>query len=119
MYNASKAALDTYSNTLRLELLPFGVRVVSLVPAAVETNMTISGSFPSTLPGEGSIFKPAERHIARSRLPELMALDKFAEKVVVDLLAGATGRIWRGAFASRVWAIMTFCPGFVLVSQMP
>ncbi|KAH8912674.1 NAD(P)-binding protein [Coniochaeta sp. PMI_546] len=111
IYGASKAALDTYSNTLRLELFPFGVRVLSIVPGAVETNMNNPDSpSPNTLPTQSSIFKPAEKHIAKATIPERMSVDRFAEKVVGDILSGATGRVWRGAFASRVWAIMTFCP---------
>lgn len=72
---------------------------------------------PSTLPAEGSIFKPAEKYIAKATIPERMSVDKFATKVVGDVLSGDTGRVWRGAFASRVWAVLTFCPQAVLVSQ--
>ncbi|KAJ9162184.1 NAD(P)-binding protein [Coniochaeta hoffmannii] len=115
IYSASKAAVDAYSNTLRLELSPFDVRVVTVVPGAVETNMNSSHVLaPSTLPAGDSLFKPAEKHIAKANIPDRMSVDLFAEKVVADVLGGATGRVWRGAFTSCVWAIMTFCPRAVL-----
>ena len=38
-YNASKAALHHYSNTLRAEMKPFGVRVVTVISGEVGTNI--------------------------------------------------------------------------------
>ena len=38
-YNASKAALHHYGNTLRAELKPFGVRVVTVISGEVGTNI--------------------------------------------------------------------------------
>lgn len=38
-YNASKAALYYYSNTLRAEMKPFGVRVINIISGEVGTNI--------------------------------------------------------------------------------
>ena len=38
-YNASKAAVLSYSDTLRLELQPFGIKVVALVMGEVATGL--------------------------------------------------------------------------------
>jgi len=38
-YNASKAALHHYGNTLRAEMKPFGVRVVNIISGEVSTNI--------------------------------------------------------------------------------
>ena len=38
-YNASKAALHHYGNTLRAEMKPFGVRVVNVISGEVGTNI--------------------------------------------------------------------------------
>ncbi|KAF4186819.1 hypothetical protein CNMCM7927_005059 [Aspergillus lentulus] len=38
-YNASKAALHHYGNTLRVEMRPFGVRVVNVISGEVHTNI--------------------------------------------------------------------------------
>lgn len=50
-YNASKYALEGYTASLRLELLPFGIHVSNLVPAYVHTG-TI----------ERSILEPGQNH---------------------------------------------------------
>jgi 1-acylglycerone phosphate reductase len=54
-YNASKAALSQYSNTLRLELEPFDVRVVELVTGRVGSPLIAIPQLP-----ESSIYKPLE-----------------------------------------------------------
>lgn len=41
VYNSSKAALELYARTLRIEMKPFGVRVVFVLTAAVNTGMSI------------------------------------------------------------------------------
>lgn len=38
-YNASKAALHSFSNTLRVELAPLGVRVVNVITGGVKSNI--------------------------------------------------------------------------------
>lgn len=55
VYNASKAAVELYARTLSIEMQPFGVRVVLVNTAGVNTSMTSErvvlapGTFP-TLP---------------------------------------------------------------------
>jgi 1-acylglycerone phosphate reductase len=40
VYNSSKAAVELYARTLRIEMKPFGVRVVFVFTAAVKTGMS-------------------------------------------------------------------------------
>lgn len=40
LYCASKSALNMYSDSLRMELKPFGIKVVSICPGDVKTNFT-------------------------------------------------------------------------------
>jgi 1-acylglycerone phosphate reductase len=40
VYNSSKAAVELYARTLRIEMKPFGVRVVFVLTAAVNTGMS-------------------------------------------------------------------------------
>ncbi|KAF2491214.1 NAD(P)-binding protein [Lophium mytilinum] len=69
LYNASKAALAMISDTLRLELKPFGIRVVDLRTGSVRTpfydNQTGGGA--PKLPGE-SIYQ-----VARERVEQAMS----------------------------------------------
>lgn len=59
-YNASKAALSQYSNTLRLELEPVDVKVIELVSGRVSTGLI---SVPILT--ETSIYKPLEPILQR------------------------------------------------------
>jgi 1-acylglycerone phosphate reductase len=63
-YNASKAALSQYSNTLRLELEPLDIKVIELVSGRIATSLI-------TVPtlSEASIYKPLEQ-ILQSRARE-------------------------------------------------
>ena len=40
VYNSSKAAVELYAKTLRAEMRPFGVRVIFVLTAAVNTGMS-------------------------------------------------------------------------------
>ncbi|KZP17730.1 NAD(P)-binding protein [Athelia psychrophila] len=55
IYNASKAALHSYSDTLHVELAPFNVKVTSVIAGAVRTNI-IS---PTNIPAR-SLYRPME-----------------------------------------------------------
>jgi 1-acylglycerone phosphate reductase len=54
-YNASKAALAQYSNTLRLELEPMNITVIELVTGRVSTGLISTPTLSDT-----SIYKPLE-----------------------------------------------------------
>ena len=41
VYNSSKAALELYARTLRIEMKPFGVRVIFVLTGAVNTGMSV------------------------------------------------------------------------------
>jgi len=45
-YNASKAALHSFCNTIRVELAPFNLLVINVVTGAVKSNI----SRPNTIP---------------------------------------------------------------------
>lgn len=63
-YNASKAALSQYSNTLRLELEPMNITVIELVTGRVSTGLI---SIPTL--EDASIYKPLENAL-QSRAKE-------------------------------------------------
>jgi len=61
-YSASKAALSTFLETLRVDLRPSGIRVTDVQPGFVETAMTAKNAFP--MPFMWPVDRAAE-HIAR------------------------------------------------------
>jgi 1-acylglycerone phosphate reductase len=117
VYNASKAALMSWSETLRLELEPFGVRVVSLVTGSVATNVMSHAELrlPAT-----SLYQKAIPEIQKRGVGEDVQSKSspagFAQAVVGDILGGATSPLWRGAMASAARIMSSFLPTSVVVS---
>ncbi|CAI7653238.1 unnamed protein product [Penicillium pancosmium] len=119
VYNASKAALMSWSETLRLELQPFNIRVVSLVTGSVATNVMSHNGL--SLP-ESSLYQKALSEIrARGVGKDVSSKTTpaaFAHDVVKDVLAGASGPVWRGAMASMVKFMSKYMPTAVLDRAM-
>ncbi len=109
IYGASKAALTILSETLRLEMAPFDVKVVTVITGVVGTNIMTNVS-EIKLPPD-SQYWPVEKNIAaRARgvdVRKKMRKGAFAEKVVTDVLGGANGKIWRGELASTIRCVPT------------
>ena len=118
LYAASKAAVTTMSDTLRLELAPFGVKVVTVNTGAVRTN-TLAAGVNFELP-HTSKYKAIEREIlARAKGEDgtpRMEPSVFAKKVVDDTLGGTNGPVWRGSYASIVRLVTSWLPMSVYVS---
>lgn len=107
VYNASKAALLSYSDALRVELAPFDVKVITLITGGVRSLLTTKTDriLPAT-----SLYKPIEEHFNRRKLYSAhvgMDPDVYAESVVKQILPGAGPWPWRwfmsDARKSWVW----------------
>lgn len=116
VYNASKAALHAYTNTLRVELAPFDVRVVTVVTGGVKSNIArTERGLPPT-----SIYLPVlpeyerrQKHSQEVGMPN----EQYARSVVRQVLGHPTrDTIWDGAKAWVVWFVSTFLPRGVMVS---
>ena len=106
-YNASKAALRAYCNTLRVELAPYGVHVLTLVTGAVSSNINRTAW---QLP-EGSLFTPYNSRF-QGRLGHSqegsMKTRKYANQVVKACESSRgwlwdRNEVWLGAKVGRVW----------------
>ena len=119
LYHSSKAAVTILSETLRLELAPFGVTVITGMLGNLESNFHNNDSWQG-LP-ESSRYKSIEAQIANSAEgkigPEKEKADDFVKRFVDDILRGASGQVWRGAAAQTVRAIGHHAPMSVLVRQ--
>lgn len=109
-YNASKAALHAYSDTLRIELAPFNVNVMVVVTGGVKSNIARTHR---ELP-EGSLYHPLNAEYQRRQLHSqegAMEGTVYAEGVVKAALGTRPTRsLWRGHQAWNVWLLLTLMP---------
>ncbi|XXH02713.1 hypothetical protein Hte_009098 [Hypoxylon texense] len=113
-YNSSKAALSMLTDCLRLELQPWGVRVVDLKTGAVRTNF-LSNARELELP-EGSIYGGAAREAVETTLRNRFAgsglpAEPWARETAHDLLRkNPPPALWRGGSASlgRLSAVLPY-----------
>ncbi|PTB75159.1 NAD(P)-binding protein [Trichoderma longibrachiatum ATCC 18648] len=97
-YNASKAALHHYSNTLRLEMSPFNVKVLTVISGEVGTNI-LKNDVHRKLP-EGSYYEPLaddfRNHVQRT--PKTTSRFEYASNVVSQSLRSSPAPwFWTGS----------------------
>jgi short-subunit dehydrogenase len=82
-YSASKAAVISYCESLRLELKQSGIKVVTIVPGYIDTPMT---------------------QVNRYRMPFLMPAHRFAERAVAAIDAGVSYRVipWQMGIVAKL-----------------
>ncbi|KAJ5837055.1 Short-chain dehydrogenase/reductase SDR [Penicillium robsamsonii] len=108
VYNASKAAFASFSDAERLELKPFGIRVVDLKTGVVESNFQKNQRKEDTasLPA-GSIYEKAKGVVERTIRGTIvegagMSSQQWAKLVVMDLLNSSAPNVWRG---NQAWLV--------------
>ncbi|KPM42784.1 hypothetical protein AK830_g3770 [Neonectria ditissima] len=108
-YNASKAAVASYSDTLRIELALLGVKVVTVFMGVVSTGITSPDSVNF---GSESLYIDAEEGAekrSRNHLRDGMKPDDFARRVVNNILrksSRAQGEyVWQGSNAFIIWLL--------------
>ncbi|KAI1253629.1 hypothetical protein MGN70_004020 [Eutypa lata] len=103
-FAASKKSEEIMAETLRLELSPFHVKVLSVVTGALKTMGQTH--FDNWKLPENSLYSPVESTIRdRARGQEgapRMEADDYAKRVVSEIISGRTGKFWYGASASAV-----------------
>jgi 1-acylglycerone phosphate reductase len=117
-YNASKAAVHAYSDTLRLELQPFNVKVTTVLTGRVKSNLARS---KRELP-PGSMYVPIEdMYNARVNhgLEDSMPADAYCKSVVSQLLVSEPkGWLWEGKSSWSVWFMSGFMSKQRVVSDL-
>ncbi|KIV93513.1 hypothetical protein PV10_04724 [Exophiala mesophila] len=109
-YNASKAAMIMFSDCMKLELAPFGVKVVNLRTSNAASNNynNQAGKADIQLP-DGSIYQVAKEAVERTMrgdgFPMEVTAEQWARQVAQDLLKHdpPPSNIWRGTKAWVGW----------------
>ncbi len=86
-YSASKAAVIAYSESLRLEMSQYGVKVVTIAPGYVDTPMTEGNPYP---------------------MPFLLSAEEFAKRALRVIARGKPYAVipWQMAIVARVLRLM-------------
>lgn len=86
-YSASKAAVISYCESLRLELRASAIRVVTICPGYIDTPMTEINRYP---------------------MPFLMSAEKFAARAVRVIAAGDSYRVipWQMGFVAKLLRLL-------------
>lgn len=115
MYAASKEAMNKYSDILRVEMMPFKVKVITLIVAAVESNIADTRPLP-----DGSIYYDIEDAVALRRSMAKgygpMPADVFAKSIVGEVCVRTTTKetIWEGKGWLYLWFLANLLPTFLL-----
>ncbi|KAH7098076.1 hypothetical protein BKA62DRAFT_813891 [Auriculariales sp. MPI-PUGE-AT-0066] len=112
IYNSSKAANNFLSETLRLEIEPLGVRVITVMAGGIETPIhENAGKLELPL---SSYYQAAQGHISDQRSgakkPGAQRPEVTARNIVHDVVNGRRGQIWRGGNASTIWWLVWLLP---------
>jgi NAD(P)-dependent dehydrogenase (short-subunit alcohol dehydrogenase family) len=120
-YCSSKAAVHSITDALRMELDPFGIRVVSIQPGGVRSSFGEHAEAAIRLP-DGSLYRPVERGIrARAQAGQQGATpaEEFAGPVVEALLRDRPPRVIRGGANSvRLPLLKRWLPASVFDAKM-
>lgn len=118
-YNATKAAVSAYSDTLRLELDPLRIRVVTLFMGEVSTPLMSSTNIRF---GENSLYIDVEHKVkerSTTHAETTMTPRPFAKQVVSEVLSSKdTSYVWKGTNAFLVWLLNAVGPRKIFDSSM-
>lgn len=107
-YNASKAAVASYSDTLRIELGPLGIKVVTLFMGEVSTNLMSPDNISFDPESIYTAALEGTKERSRNHAKNSMKPEVFAKQVVQAILAKSSGYgkgefLWKGTNAWAIW----------------
>ncbi|CEJ90645.1 hypothetical protein VHEMI06413 [[Torrubiella] hemipterigena] len=118
-YSSAKAALHILSETLRLEMSPFGVHVGCIMTGTVATKLHANA--PALSLPERSLYSGIAGTIGRwargEAGPPGGSLDEYVASIIPDVVGRLTrkrGVVWRGANVGAVWFAATWLPTYIV-----
>jgi len=115
-YGATKAAITRYSDVLRIELAPFGIKVITIKPGGIKSDIAANAQSKVDAIGANTIYHHIlDFIIARSQASQHKPMDTrvFAEKVVGDILRPNPSAIQILGRNSLLLYLATFVPSWV------
>lgn len=113
IYCASKAAANSISEVLSMELKPFGISVLHVAPGGVKSNIAVNGVKGLTLP-ENTLYARFLHNIFErintSQDSTSMESDEFAKKVVANALKKNPPRYMVLGGHSRLLSFLKWLP---------
>ncbi|KAJ7593188.1 hypothetical protein C8J56DRAFT_930571 [Mycena floridula] len=109
-YNASKAALHSYADTLRVELAPFKIKVITILAGLMETKI---GPKPGNILPADSIYSPIRDHYQSRRVIHFQdgaTPRHVAAKQIINetLKRNPKAWLWLGRNSWTCWFLSTF-----------
>lgn len=118
-YGSAKSGLAILSETLRIELAPFDVSVVTMMVGNVASNFG-ANCIEFSLP-PGSYYASIKDYIASwvngSAKPKGSSPDNFAQLVLDDIVGKGSGVVYRGENAAIVNFVVHWFPTWIVVSS--
>ncbi len=97
-YCASKAAIHALTDAMRMELTPFGIKVIMVQPGAISSNVGETASKNMSLPADSIYASLADALQRRAQISQqgAMPAHAFARQVASALLADDVSPVLRG-----------------------
>ncbi|MCO5585731.1 hypothetical protein L7F22_039667 [Adiantum nelumboides] len=116
-YSASKAALHALSDSLRVELTPFGVEVIVVAPGAIKSNIEVNAAQVYDSLPKWKFYRPWEQYIKKrmgySQQAGSTSSEDFAEKTVKNVLNNKPPRYLAVGFLSTKMTLFYYLPIFL------
>lgn len=119
-YCSTKAALTAFSDSLRMELAPFGVKVITVQPGGIKSNLSINADkdlerFKKTPYGPVQNFIVARAHASQEKATPAK---EFAKRLVDKLVRENTPTLIRLGKDSKLMPFIAKFPGAITDSLL-
>ncbi|RKP04724.1 hypothetical protein THASP1DRAFT_20794 [Thamnocephalis sphaerospora] len=118
VYSSSKAAIHAWTNSMRVELRPYGVNMTLVYPGSIQSNIAQNAQQRFEWK-EDSLFEPYKKSVLHrmviSQAPGCTTTKDFCRYVIPRILrASPPQEIYYGTLSTKFW-LLSFLPVFIKV----